>query len=74
MFAQCLFLFFLEVVQLLLARGADVNRANQAGRTGLHWACGVNGHSDVVQLLLEYGGDMSLTDNVSSDPTLVVCV
>ena len=43
-----------EVVELLLARKADIEMQNDDGDTALHVAC-LNGHTDVVQALLEKG-------------------
>ncbi len=43
-----------EVVKLLLEKGADLIAANSSGWTPLHWAS-ENGHVEVVKLLLENG-------------------
>ena len=45
-----------DVVQLLLDRGSDPNKANVGGQTPLHYAA-MKGHKDVVQLLLDRGAD-----------------
>ncbi|KNC69297.1 hypothetical protein SARC_18195, partial [Sphaeroforma arctica JP610] len=51
-----------DVVELLLAKGADINVKNndslqQFGRTSLYVAS-ENGHKDVVELLLAKGADI----------------
>lgn len=46
-----------HVVELLLAKGADVNVVDQNGQTPLHDTAG-NGHTDVVRLLLAKGADV----------------
>jgi ankyrin repeat protein len=43
-----------SVARLLIRNGADVDRANEAGRTPLHYAC-MNGHVPTVQLLMKSG-------------------
>jgi len=40
----------IDVVKLLLEKGADVNAADQFGQTPLYWASRI-GHIDVVKLL-----------------------
>jgi 26S proteasome non-ATPase regulatory subunit 10 len=44
----------LEVVQLLITRGADVNAANKAGATPLHAAV-ANGFDQVAAALRAHG-------------------
>ena len=44
----------LEVVQALIAAGADVNKASNDGRTPIYWAS-FYGHLEVVQALLAAG-------------------
>ena len=52
----------LEVVDLLLARGAPINStANPKGMTPLHLAAS-GGHADIVALLLEKGAELNITD------------
>jgi uncharacterized protein len=45
-----------DVVQALLAKGAEVNAKNNNGATALIWAS-IQGHVDVVQALLAKGAD-----------------
>jgi ankyrin repeat protein len=40
---------------------AIVNAQNQAGNTALHWAA-LNGHLEAVKVLLEHGGDPTITN------------
>ncbi|PMD56795.1 ankyrin, partial [Hyaloscypha bicolor E] len=42
----------IDVVKLLLEKGADVNAAEQDGQTPLRWAS-ESGHVNIVKLLLE---------------------
>jgi ankyrin repeat protein len=51
----------LDVVQLLLRHGADVNTPGLWGRTPLLFAS-VRGHLEVVRWLLEHGADVSAKD------------
>jgi len=52
-----------EVSQLLVGVGADVNAANNKGTTPLHWSAKA-GHVDVSQLLLREGANVHATSNV----------
>lgn len=40
---------------------AIVNAQNQAGNTALHWAA-LNGHLEPVKVLLDHGGDPTITN------------
>ena len=52
----------LDVVQALLAKGADVNAKDNDGATALMLAS-QNGHLDVVQALLAKGADVNAKAN-----------
>jgi uncharacterized protein len=51
-----------DVVRLLLERGADVNAKDHDGWTALIKASQA-GHADMVQLLMDRGADMNVADN-----------
>lgn len=60
----------MEVVKLLLERGADVHAKEKNDETPLHVATG-RGHTEIVKLLLERGADVHakgkvLTGSLSS--------
>lgn len=56
----------IDMVEALLAAGAEVNIQDDEGSTALMCA-GEHGHSDIVKLLLgQPGCDATLTDNVSN--------
>jgi len=50
---ECAIADRLDVAQLLLTRGADVNKADVSGRTALHWAVD-NNNLKLTHLLLEH--------------------
>jgi hypothetical protein len=56
-----------QVVQQLLAAGADINQANQLGESALMWAA-KSGSPEVVQLLLKAGADSKKRDRLGHDP------
>ena len=56
-----------EVVQLLLNKGADLNKKNEYGSTPLH-AASLNGHKRVVQLLLDNEANPKKTNGTGSTP------
>jgi hypothetical protein len=65
----------LEVVRLLIERGADVRHRNAEGFTALH--CALGGPSSgqehqmkCVQLLLEHGAEVNATDNSGGTPLM----
>lgn len=53
-----------QIVQLLLAHGADPNVANDAGKTPLHLACEIETRDALnVEALLAHGANPRLADN-----------
>lgn len=48
---------WLEVIELLLRKGSDINARANDGTTALIWAT-INGDSEVVALLLDKGADV----------------
>lgn len=48
----------LEMMRLLLARGAEVEQQHFLGTTALHWAC-LHGLIEMVEMLLEHGADLN---------------
>ena len=59
------------VVQLLLDKGADPNKADRAGSTPLHKAAYYWDHKDVVRLLLGRGADPNKEDGDGVTPIKV---
>jgi ankyrin repeat protein len=51
--------YCLDVVKLLLERGADPNVKDDDGKTPLHYAAW-KGHHKVVELLLEHGANPNI--------------
>ena len=58
---------YLEVVQSLIGRGADVNRSNNEGQPPLYMAS-YKGHLEVVRALLAAGADVNRSDNEGDTP------
>lgn len=50
-------LIYYLLVRYLLEAGADVHAQTQTGDTALTYAC-ENGHTDVADLLIQYGANM----------------
>ena len=58
---------YVEVVDALIATGADVNKANKYGRTPICWAS-LSSHLEVVQALIAEGADVNKADNSGRTP------
>ena len=57
-----------EIVELLIAKGADVNaKDNDGGTTPLHHAASY-GRNEVVELLIAKGADVNAKDNYGGTP------
>jgi hypothetical protein len=57
----------LNVVQVLLEKGADIHKTDNLGLTPLHSAC-YQGHLEVVLLLLEKGADINTASSRGTTP------
>jgi ankyrin repeat protein len=57
----------LDIVELLVANGADINYANRNGLTALH-AASYGNHLDVVKFLLEKGADINAIERKGKTP------
>ena len=51
-----------EIVEILIAKGADLNLANEHGFTALYQAS-LKGHKEVVEVLVRKGADLSPTSD-----------
>ncbi len=60
-----------EIAELLLRSGADVDAADNHGNTSLTTAA-ANGHSKIVELLLDYGADPNQSENTKSPLTCTI--
>lgn len=65
-----LFCLSCQVAEMLLARGATVNVADQHGNTPLHRAAS-KGNTTLVKLLLSYHANPNARDGTGSTPLLV---
>ena len=64
----------LEIVKLLIEKGADLDRVNKDGETPLFVAC-QNGNEKVVKLLLDTGGvDLNQANNKGETPLFRACI
>ncbi|XP_022911204.1 acyl-CoA-binding domain-containing protein 6 [Onthophagus taurus] len=61
----------LDILQLLLSLGADVNLTDSEGQTPLHYAA-TCGHDNCIKLLLDYGANSKAVD-VNGDTPADVC-
>jgi ankyrin repeat protein len=57
-----------EIVELLLSKGANPNFADKSGKTPLHIASGTSSNSAVVRLLLDAGANPNAQTAVGSSP------
>ena len=57
----------IEAVKLLLDNGADVNRADLAGATAIHFAAR-QGNLDLIQLLFDRGATLDVKDEYDKTP------
>ena len=57
----------IEMVQILLDSGADINRASRLGSTPL-WHSAGRGHEDVVKTLIDRGADLNKADKYGWTP------
>ena len=51
-----------EIVELLINRGAEINKRNKLGETALYLAS-FKGHENIVEFLINRGADISILDN-----------
>ena len=63
----------LEVITLLLDKGADINLADEEGCTALHMAV-YWGHLEVTRLLLDKGADKTVAFGDGTRPVDMVCM
>ena len=56
-----------ETIELLIAKGADVNEKGKYGRTPLHEAA-TYGHKEVAELLIAEGADVNAKDKWGMTP------
>jgi ankyrin repeat protein len=57
----------IDIVRLLIDRGADLNAATTAGSVPLHGAA-INGHEAVIRLLVEKGAEVNVTNQGGYTP------
>jgi ankyrin repeat protein len=62
----------LNIVELLVQKGADLNVQDHNSRTPLHLACS-GGHLNIVELLVQKGADLNVQDSYSRTPLHLAC-
>ena len=62
----------IELVQILLDKGADVNAQNNSKQTPLHIACKCES-IELVQILLNKGADVNVQNNSKQTPLHIAC-
>lgn len=60
----------IELMQIFIKRGAQVNITNNSKQTPLHWAAW-NNQAQAVQLLLSHGADITIADSAKNTPLLL---
>jgi ankyrin repeat protein len=60
-----------DVVRLLLERGADSEASDDRGLTPLHYSLFPSGNEEVVELLLDWGADASMIGPMGSTPLML---
>ncbi|VDH93472.1 protein phosphatase 1 regulatory subunit 16A [Mytilus galloprovincialis] len=63
----------LDVVQCLLKKKANINKANDYGTTPLSYACEL-GHTDILKLLLDKYAILDSFDNDGFTPLMISCL
>ncbi|CAM9734605.1 unnamed protein product [Chrysoparadoxa australica] len=62
----------LDVVKLMLQRGARVAATDETGKTALHLAC-MGGHAEIAQELLDAKAGIHASDNKGDTPLHIAC-
>jgi ankyrin repeat protein len=60
-----------DVVRLLLGRGADIEASDEQGNTALHYALIPSSNEEVVEVLLDWGADASKTGFMGATPLMM---
>ena len=63
---------FEDIIELLIANGADINKKGKLGDTALHIACDKN-NVELVKLLQKYGPDVNIENNNGETPLYITC-
>jgi ankyrin repeat protein len=62
----------LEMVRLLIAKGANINLTDANGMTPLHYACEFSGSYPIARLLIHHGANVNMKAQ-SRSPLLLTC-